>query len=122
MPRRSRPQTGAYWDGDIPFYTPKDSTDHIYVTETEKSLTERGLGNCNSRLYPKDTLFITARGAVGNLNLAQRSMAMNQSCYALVAKAPLTQLYLYCAVSKAVKNFQQHAGGAVFDAIVIDTF
>jgi len=69
-----------FWNGEIPFYTPKDSAAQCYVLDTEKHLTERGLNNCNSRLYPKDTVFITARGTVGNLNLAQRPMAMNQSC------------------------------------------
>jgi type I restriction enzyme S subunit len=117
-----RTTTPEFWDGDIPFYTPKDSTGHIYVTETEKTLTERGLATCSSRLYPKDTLFITARGTVGKLNLAQRPMAMNQSCYALVGKGHLTQRLLYCAVNSAITHFQQQAVGAVFDAIIVDTF
>lgn len=118
------PKTGVpeYWDGDIPFFTPKDTTGHPYVKQTEKTLTETGLRNCNSRLYPKDTLFITARGTVGKLNLAQVSMAMNQSCYALVGKPPLTQFFLYLALDAAIAQFKSRAVGAVFDAIVIDTF
>jgi type I restriction enzyme S subunit len=111
-----------YWNGGIPFFTPKDATDAPYVLKTEKSVTELGLSKCNSRLYPKDTLFITARGTVGNLNLAQVPMAMNQSCYALQAKDYLTQFYLYCALNEAVAQFKSRAGGAVFDAIVVNTF
>jgi type I restriction enzyme S subunit len=111
-----------YWGGDIPFFTPKDNGDAAYVLSTEKTLTESGLRNCNSRLYPKDTLFITARGTVGNLNLAQVPMAMNQSCYALAAKPPLTQHFLYCALKTAIAEFKSRAVGAVFDAIVVDTF
>ncbi|MCX7070787.1 MAG: restriction endonuclease subunit S [Gammaproteobacteria bacterium] len=111
-----------YWNGDIPFFTPKDATDNPYALETEKSITDTGLKKCNSRLYPKDTLFITARGTVGNLNLAQVPMAMNQSCYALVAKPPLTQYFLYCALDAAIAQFKSRASGAVFDAIVVDTF
>jgi type I restriction enzyme S subunit len=111
-----------FWDGEIPFYTPKDSVSQCYILDTEKHLTELGLKNCNSRLYPKDTIFITARGTVGKLNLAQRPMAMNQSCYALVGRKHLSQLFLFCAVREAISHFQQHAVGAVFDAIVVDTF
>lgn len=51
-----------YWDGSIPFFTPKDAPDHVYVLQTEKWVTEKGLNTCNSGLYPKDTIFITARG------------------------------------------------------------
>ncbi len=112
----------SYWDGDIPFFTPKDATDLAYAHDTEKSITEAGLKNCNSNFYPKDTVFITARGTVGKINLAQRPMAMNQSCYALVAHPPLNQQFLYFALVDGVEQFRSRAVGAVFDAIIRDTF
>jgi type I restriction enzyme S subunit len=112
----------SYWDGNIPFFTPKDATDFAYAHDTEKSITEAGLKNCNSNLYPKDTVFITARGTVGKINLAQRPMAMNQSCYALVAHPPLYQQFLYFALVDGVEQFRSRAVGAVFDAIIRDTF
>ena len=111
-----------FWEGEIPFYTPKDSVTECYVLDTEKHVTELGLNNCNSRLYTKDTIFITARGTVGNLNLAQRPMAMNQSCYALAGRDRIPQKFLFCALREAIQHFQQHAVGAVFDAIIVDTF
>ncbi|WP_273725077.1 restriction endonuclease subunit S [Brucella gallinifaecis] len=111
-----------YWGDQIPFFTPKDTGEFAYVNDTEKMITEIGLRNCNSRLYPKDTLFITARGTVGKLRLAQRPMAMNQSCYALNSKCRLTQHYLYFALSERVNHLKGQAGGAVFSAIVVDTF
>ncbi len=111
-----------YWGGDIPLFTPKDSTDNLYVLATEKTITDKGLQSCNSKLYPKDTLFITARGTVGKVNLAQVPMAINQSCYALVAKTPMNQYYLYFALIEGVHKFKSQASGAVFDAIVRDTF
>lgn len=111
-----------YWDGEIPFYTPKDATDSIWVTGCERTVTELGLKNCNSKLYPKDTVFISARGTVGKLNMAQQPMAMSQSCYALVGKDYLTQYFVYASMQFAVEALKQQAVGAVFDAIVVDTF
>jgi type I restriction enzyme, S subunit len=111
-----------YWDGDIPFYTPKDAAEFAWVLSTERSITERGLNNCNSRLYPKGTVFISARGTVGKLNLAQQPMAMSQSCYALVGRGNMNQLLVYCAMESALAALQQQAGGAVFNAIIVDTF
>ena len=111
-----------YWNGDILFYTPKDSAQGAFVSETEKTLTDEGLNNCNSKCYPQDTLFITARGTVGNLNLAMKPMAMNQSCYALKGKRGLKPFFLYCAMKETVQHLKQHAVGAVFDAIVVKTF
>jgi len=52
-PRTHKPE---YWDGDVPFFTPKDVTDSIYAWETERTVTEEGVKNCNTRIYPKDTV------------------------------------------------------------------
>ena len=120
------PKTGYehYWNGGIPFFTPKDCPDTFYVTDTEKTLTETGLESCNSHLYPKDTIFVTARGTVGKIALAQRPMAMNQSCYALVPMGvgDFDNLFLFLAMRDAVEHFKQVASGGVFSAIVVDTF
>jgi len=78
-----------FWGGELPFFTPKDAGTNIYVLDTEKTITEKGLESCNSRLYKKDTIFITARGTVGKIVLAHRDMSMNQSCYALLPKTEI---------------------------------
>jgi type I restriction enzyme S subunit len=49
-------------------------------------------------------------------------MAMNQSCYALVGRDGIPPRYLFCALRDAIVHFEQQASGAVFDAIVVDTF
>jgi len=49
-------------------------------------------------------------------------MAMSQSCYALIGKGYVSQLFLFCELKEAIDHFKQHAVGAVFDAIVVDTF
>lgn len=111
-----------FWDGEIPFYTPKDAVDGIWVMSCERTITEAGLKKCNSRLFQKETIFISARGTVGKLNMAQRPMAMSQSCYALVGKDHVSQSFLFSAMQEAVEALRQHAVGAVFDAIIMDTF
>lgn len=111
-----------YWNGNIPFYTPKDAVDSSYVFETEKYVTELGVKKCNSKLYPKDTVFITARGTVGKVNLAGQPMAMNQSCYALAGKEGISTYFLFFAVKASVEAFKGASNGGVFNTIVVDTF
>jgi len=117
------PKTGTaeYWNGDIPFFTPKDALE-TYTLATEKTLTEAGLSSCNSRLYPVNTVFVTARGTVGKLALAGCSMAMNQSCYALVGKEGFGQFFVYHLAQHTVTGLKNKASGAVFDAIVTRDF
>lgn len=111
-----------YWDGGIPFFTPKDAGMHFYVTDTEKHITEDGLKKCNSRLYTKNTVFITARGTVGKVVLAGADMAMNQSCYALIGKDGLSQPFVFSATKNQVDYLKTNTGGATFDTIIVDTF
>ncbi|EGR4402266.1 restriction endonuclease subunit S [Vibrio cholerae] len=110
-----------FWNGGIPFFTPKDAKG-LFTHDTEKTITGLGLSKCNSHLYPKYTVFITARGTVGKLSFAQRPMAMNQSCYALIAKDGISQEFLYSSLKASIDQFKARASGAVFDAIVVDTF
>lgn len=116
------PKTGetAYWNGNIAFFTPKDvGTPYTFITE--KTITEEGLLHCNSRLYPVNTVFVTARGTVGKVGLSGVPMAMNQSCYALVGKET-HQLLVYFYTLKAVDRLKHKASGAVFDAITTRDF
>ena len=116
------PKTGesSYWNGDIPFFTPKD-VGFPYTLTTEKTITEEGLAHCNSRLYPINTVFVTARGTVGKVGFPGVPMAMNQSCYALVGK-DTRQLLVYFYTLKAVDRLKHKASGAVFDAITTRDF
>jgi type I restriction enzyme S subunit len=116
------PKTGnpEFWDGSIPFFTPKD-VGTPYTFKTEKYITESGLKHCNSRLYPQNTTFVTARGTVGKISLAGSPMAMNQSCYALASDI-VDPLLVYFYVLKAVTSLKCKASGAVFDAIVTRDF
>ncbi len=111
-----------FWNGSIPFFAPKDAPTSLYATETEKTITEAGLNKCNSKLYPKDTVFITARGTVGKVVMTAVDMAMNQSCYALKGRNGINQYFVFLAIQERVKQLQQEAQGAVFDTIVVDTF
>jgi len=112
----------SYWGGSIPFFAPKDAPESFYVTNTEKAITEIGLRKCNSKLYPKDTVFITARGTVGKVVMPSMDMAMNQSCYALRGRQGINQLYLFLATREQVDYLKKNTGGATFDTIVVDTF
>ena len=114
--------TAEYWNGPIPFFSPKDATNSFYVLDTEKHITEEGLRKCNSKLYPKDTVFISARGTVGKVAIAGCDMAMNQSCYALKGKSSIDQQFLFLQTLRAVEELKKNASGAVFDAIVVSTF
>lgn len=111
-----------YWDGQIPFFTPRDAPDCFYVQQTDKNISALGLSKCASELYPADTVFITARGTVGKVALASTPMAINQSCYSLRGKSGVPQRFLFLLTLEQVQYLRKNTGGATFGTIVIDTF
>ena len=110
-----------YWNGDIPFFTPKDIND-VFCISTEKNITDLGLSKCSSKLYSKNTVFITARGTVGKVCMAGRDMAMNQTCYALIGKKNYGQHFIYMQTISIVERMKKKANGAVFSAITTRDF
>ena len=112
----------AYWSGNIPFFAPADIDKSVYCFKTEKTLTEEGLDNCSSKLYPKNTTFVTCRGTVGKLALAGTPMAMNQSCYALKDKNGQYPFFTYSFAKFTVSKLKNKASGAVFSALVTKDF
>ncbi|MGL4851856.1 MAG: restriction endonuclease subunit S [Phocaeicola sp.] len=111
-----------YWEGDIPFYTPTDYCNQFFSFHTEKRITEKGLVNSSTRLFKENTIFITARGSVGNISIAGEAMAMNQSCFAISAKEGGDNYFLFCFVENMVSYLKLIANGATFDAFNLKTF
>ena len=112
----------SFWNGKILFFTPKDISHSPFCIGTEKHLTNEGLNNCSSRLYPPYTTFVTCRGTVGNLALAGVPMAMNQSCYALKGKNDFPALFVFSFTRYVIATMKKKASGAVFSALVTRDF
>lgn len=112
----------SYWNGNILFFTPKDVSNSPFCIATEKHLSDNGLENCSSRLYPSYTTFVTCRGTVGNLSMAGVPMAMNQSCYALKGKNKYPPFFVYSFTRYVIATMKKKASGAVFNALVTRDF
>lgn len=112
----------SFWQGNIPFFTPADINNSVFCLNTEKNLTETGLDNCSSRLYPSNTTFVSCRGTVGKLAISGVPMAMNQSCYALKDKESKYPFFTYSFSKYAIAKLKEKASGAVFSALVTRDF
>lgn len=111
-----------YWNGNIPFFSPKDVGAGCFILDTEKYITAKGLENCNSSLFQPNTVFITARGTVGKVVMSGTEMAMNQTNYALLGKQNIPQYYVYHITLQLVGRLLKKANGAVFNAITTRDF
>ena len=113
-----------YWNGEIPWFSVVDSPllSDIWVIQTEKKITDKGLNNSSTRLLSVGTTIITARGTVGNVALVGVPMTMNQSCYGLKIKSELGDFFSYYQIRSIIEELKQHTHGSVFDTVTRNTF
>lgn len=107
-----------FWGGEVPFFTPTDARSEPYCMDTKDHLSLLGVKNKATRLYPKGTVFITARGSVGKAMIISREMAMNQSCYAMSPHPGIGSAFLYFHTLSLMDHLRLKSSGSVFDSIV----
>lgn len=113
-----------FWEGPIPWFSVADTPPNgsVFVTDTEKTISEAGLKGSSARLVPKGTTIISARGTVGNLAVAGRDMTFNQSCYGLRGAGAVGDFATYLIAQNMVSQLQAMAHGSVFSTITRQTF
>ena len=120
-PRTSVPD---YWDGNIPWYTPKDAPDpsDIFALSTERSITQAGVDNSSTKVLPTGTTIISARGTVGRLACLGVPMAMNQTCYGIRGACGYPDHFTYWNIKNSVNGLLTKTHGTIFDTITRETF
>lgn len=119
-PATNRPD---FWDGGIPWVSVVDFTDSKKIYTTEKTITESGLSQSNTKLLNEGDIIVSARGTVGKMAVCGKKMAFNQSCYALLTKDnnKLNQNFLFYLLQEKIKYLRQMAVGGVFNTIIKST-
>lgn len=120
-PKRSET---SYWGGTIPWFSVRDvpAESDIFVIDTTEKITETGMQKSSTKLLPKGTTIITARGTVGKLALVATPMCMNQSCYGIEAAKGIGPYFNFFNLREAIGTLLQNTHGAVFDTITTQTF
>lgn len=113
----------AYWDGPVLWASAKDVSQCAdrFLTNTERTITHRGLEESATRVVPALSTVVVARGATtGRHCLFGRDMAMNQTCYALHSEAQ-KPFWIACSFTAMVDELVHGAHGSVFDTITTTT-
>ena len=92
-----RTSVEMYWDGDVPWLTPKEVTrgnGALYVSSTERMITKEGLYSSAAKLMPAGTVMLTKRAPVGAVCVAAVPMCTNQGFLNFVCGPKLLAPYL----------------------------
>jgi type I restriction enzyme S subunit len=114
-----------YWGGRIKWASAKDVSQcgRFFLLATERTITDAGVENSAAKVLPADCVVVVARGATcGRFTVLAEPMAMNQTCYALHAKASSARWYLRFLAEGLLQRLVVQAHGSVFDTITTSTF
>jgi hypothetical protein len=93
-----------------------------FILGTEKTITGSGIEHSNTKLLPKNTTIVTARGTVGSYCIPSREMTINQTNYGLKAKFENEDFFVFFSIANLVDQMKMHSYGTVFDTITTKTF
>ena len=89
--------TDEYWDGEIPWLTPKEITRSgagLYVSSTERNITSLGMRGSAAKLMPAGTVMLTKRAPVGAVAISTVPMCTNQGFLNFICGERLLPAYL----------------------------
>jgi len=116
-----------YWDeGHINWITPADMSKlngKIYIKDSERKITEKGLQETNLTLMPTGSIIISTRAPVGYVAVIEDNATFNQGCKGLIPRNTdeiNPEFYTYYLLSK--KTALEHSsGGSTFKELSKNT-
>lgn len=114
----STPKTGApeFWDGDIPWVTPADLSDHdgIYFHGTSKKISRAGFDSCSTAILPPGSILFSSRAPIGHCAVTAYPLCTNQGFKNIVPNKHLDSLFGYFALRFLTPAIVGRGRGATF--------
>jgi type I restriction enzyme S subunit len=108
-----------YWDGDIPWITPKDLANHDsrFISRGERNITRKAVIENSLKLYPEGTILLTSRAPIGYVALAKNPVTTNQGFKNIVPKEGTNSEFLYYLLINISEYLKDIAGGSTFEEL-----
>ncbi|OUJ69397.1 restriction endonuclease subunit S [Hymenobacter crusticola] len=114
-----------YWNGGIPWLTPNEVTksNSLFVTSTQRTISEIGLKNSSARLQPVGTVMLTSRATIGEVAINTVPMATNQGFINVICDSEFVfNEFLAHWMAHNKEIFIERAHGAIFKEITKSNF
>lgn len=105
-----------YWDGTIPWVTPKEISrlPSRFLWESAEKITEAGFRSCSTAILPVDSLLLSSRAPIGLLAINKIPVCTNQGFKSLIPGKDVHVEYLYYVLKANVSSLQAKGNGTTF--------
>lgn len=104
-----------YWDGDIDWYAPAEIADQIFVSSSERKITQQGYDNSSAKMLPVGTVLFTSRAGIGKTAILRKEGCTNQGFQSIVPHINELDSYFIFSRSEEMKKYGETVGaGSTF--------
>ena len=111
------PSTGVsdYWDGNIDWYAPAEIAEQIYLTSSQRKITEEGYNHSSAKMLPVGTVLFTSRAGIGKTAILARKGCTNQGFQSIVPHKGELDSYFIFSRTEELKQYGETVGaGSTF--------
>lgn len=116
----------AYYDGDIPWVSIADMTEHgKWISRTKRNITNLGLDKSAAKIYPQNTVLYAMYASIGECSIAGVDLASSQAILGIIPTEVLHYEYLYYylrSLKEKIKLQGQHGTQANLNAGMVRNF
>ena len=109
-----------YYDGSIPWITPKDLTNlkDVYISKGERSITEAGYKSASCKIMPRGSVLFSSRAPIGYIAIAANDICTNQGFKSVVPNPDLVEsVFLYYSLLYNRERIKALGSGTTFAEI-----
>lgn len=104
-----------FWDGDIDWYAPAEIADQIYLTSSQRKITEQGYNHSSTKILPVGTVLFTSRAGIGKTAILSRKGCTNQGFQSIVPHKDELDSYFIFSRTEELKRYGETVGaGSTF--------
>lgn len=105
----------AYWDGNINWYAPAEISDQIYLSSSQRKITEQGLNRSSAKMLPVGTVLFTSRAGIGKTAILSHVACTNQGFQSIVPHDGKLDSYFIYSRTEELKKYAETVGaGSTF--------
>lgn len=104
-----------YWDGNIDWYAPAEISDQIFLSSSQRKITEKGYNNSSAKMLPIGTVLFTSRAGIGKTAILSKKGCTNQGFQSIVPHKDELDSYFIFSRTDELKRYGEIVGaGSTF--------
>lgn len=106
-----------FWNGDIPWITPKDLSNfnNVFIGQGDRNITELGLKNSSAQLLPKNTILFSSRAPIGYVAISENEVTTNQGFKNIICDEKQSHFkYFYYLMKFKAEQIEKLSSGSTF--------